>query len=206
VEVNNMVTTSPALEPPLMLTVSDVKQLGYCARIVYYTYLLGGRRPTTFKMAEGTRSHEEEGRRELRRSLRAYGLDSGERRFDVALRSERLGLSGRLDMVIESQREVLPVDFKNGTAPPGRNHRYQLTAYALLVEEAWRRPVRRGFIALIPARRTVPVAISPTMRAEVQREIAAIRAMIAAEQMPPPTRMRGRCTDCEFRPWCNDLD
>jgi hypothetical protein len=26
----------------LMLTVSDVKQLGYCARIVYYTYLLGG--------------------------------------------------------------------------------------------------------------------------------------------------------------------
>jgi CRISPR-associated exonuclease Cas4 len=193
-------------ETPLMLTVSDVKQLGYCARIVYYTYLLGGRRPTTFKMAEGTRSHEEEGRRELRRSLRAYGLAEGERQFDVSLRSERLGLSGRLDMVIESGGILFPVDFKNGTASPGRNHRYQLTAYALLVEERWRRPVRRGFIGLIPARRAVPVAISPTMRAEVRREIAATREMIAAERMPPPTRLRGRCTDCEFRRWCNDLD
>ncbi len=198
--------TATTPDPPLMLTVSDVKQLGYCARIVYYTYLLGGRRPTTFKMAEGTRSHEEEGRRELRRSLRAYGLDEGERTLDVSLRSERLGLSGRLDLVIESGGAIFPVDFKNGTAPPGRNHRYQLTAYALLVEEAWKRPVRRGFIGLIPDRRAVPIAISPTMREEVRREIGAIRAMIAAEQMPPPTRLRGRCVDCEFRCWCNDLD
>jgi len=199
-------TTTAGTDAPMMLTVSDVKQLGYCARIVYYGYLLGGRRPATFKMDEGTRAHEEEGRRELRRSLRAYGLDSGERQFDVSLRSERLGLSGRLDMVIAGKNEVIPVDFKHGTAPPGRNHRYQLTAYALLVEEVWRRPVRRGFIGLIPLRRAVPVAITPAMREEVLREMREARRMISLEEMPPPTRVRGRCTDCEFRRWCGDLD
>lgn len=201
-----MPTRTDATEAPLMLTVSDVKQLGYCARIVYYSYLLGGRRPTTFKMDEGTRAHEEEGRRELRRSLRAYGLTAGERQFDVSLRSERLGFAGRLDMVIVGEDEVIPVDFKHGTAPPGRNHRYQLTAYALLVEEVWKRPVRRGFIGLIPLREAAPVAISRTMREEVRRDVTAVRQMIAAEQMPPPTRIRGRCVDCEFRCWCNDLD
>lgn len=191
---------------PLMLTVSDVKQLAYCARIVYYTHLLGGRRPTTFKMGEGTREHEEETRREARRSLQRYGLEEGERQFDVVLRSERLGLSGRLDMVLRSGDEVIPVDFKHGHAPPGRNHRYQLTAYALLVEEVWRRPVRRGFITLIPRREAIPVPVTATMREEVLREVRAIRAMITGEQMPLPTRIRGRCDDCEFRRWCNDLD
>lgn len=191
---------------PMMLTVTDVKQLGYCARIVYYGYLLGGRRPTTFKMGEGTRAHVDETRREARRSLQAYDLDEGERRFDVSLRSERLGLAGRLDLVIESEDEVIPVDFKHGTAQPGRNHRYQLTAYALLVEEIWKRPVRRGFITLIPIKRAICVPITPTMREEVLRNIARVRQMIGAEQMPPPTRMRGRCHDCEFRRWCNDLE
>ena len=202
-----MTTAEPTTQaPPLMLTVSDVKQLGYCARIVYYSYLLGGRRPTTFKMAEGTTAHEEETQREARRSLRAYGLSEGERQFDVSLRSERLGLTGKLDMVIITPDEVIPIDFKNGTAPPGRNHRYQLTAYALLVEEVWRRPVRRGFINLVPLKQAVPIAITATMREEVLRETAQVRSMIAAERMPPPTRMRGRCADCEFRSWCNDLD
>ena len=201
-----MTTSGPAVEAPLMLTAGDVKQLGYCARIVYFGYLLGGRRPTTFKMDEGIRAHEEESKRELRRSLRAYGLEEAERRFDVPLRSERLGLAGRLDMVLLGEDEVIPVDFKHGTAPPGRNHRYQLTAYALLVEEVWGKPVRRGFIGLIPLKKAVLIPITATMREEVRRNIAQIRQMIAREQMPPPTRMRGRCHDCEFRPWCNDLD
>ena len=190
----------------MMLTVTDVKQLGYCARIVYYGHLLGGRRPATFKMDEGIRAHVEETRREARRSLRAYGLDEGKRQFDVSLRSERLGLAGRLDMVIEGKGEVIPVDFKHGTAQPGRNHRYQLTAYALLVEEIWKRPVRRGFISLIPLKQAVCRPITATMREEVLRTIARVRQMIAREQVPPPTRMRGRCRDCEFRRWCNDLE
>jgi CRISPR-associated exonuclease Cas4 len=205
VEVKAMTAPVAPVEAPMMLTVTDVKQLGYCARIVYYGYLLGGRRPTTFKMGEGTRAHEEEARREARRSFQAYGLDAGERHFDVSLRSERLGLAGRLDLVIEGEDELIPVDFKHGTAQPGRNHRYQLTAYALLVEEQWKRPVRRGFISLIPLKRAVEVPITPTMREEVRRSIVRVRQLIRDEQMPPPTRMRGRCRDCEFRRWCNDL-
>ena len=74
------------------LTVTDMKNFLYCRRIPFHGYLLGVRRPQTFKMVEGKRAHEDVAALEARRSLRAYGLRAGERFFDVALRSERLGL------------------------------------------------------------------------------------------------------------------
>lgn len=196
----------PPPAPPLLLTVSDVKQFPYCPRIVYYSYLLPVRaRPTTFKMEEGSRAHERIAALEERRSLRAYGLEEGQRHFDVAVASERLGLRGRLDMVIETDAEVVPVDFKNSEGAVGLNHKYQLTAYALLVEEVWRRPVRRGFIYLIPQQRAQEVRITSNMRGWVRKALQEVRAAIAQEALPPATRMRGRCTDCEFRNLCPDV-
>lgn len=191
---------------PVALTVTDMKNFLYCRRIPFHGYLLGVRRPQTFKMAEGKRAHEDVAALEARRSLRAYGLRAGERFFDVAVRSERLGLGGRLDMVVRTDQEVIPVDFKDSAGRVGLNHRYQLTAYALLAEEAYGRPVRRGFIYLIPLRRAVEVPIRPGMRRFVHLGLRAMRAMIASESMSPPTRHRGRCTDCEFRRYCNDID
>ncbi|MBI4497306.1 MAG: CRISPR-associated protein Cas4 [Chloroflexi bacterium] len=201
-------TASPSLvgEAPLMLTVSDVKQYPYCPRIVYYSYLLPVRaRPTTYKMEEGRREHERIAELEERRSLRAYGLAEGQRHFDVAVSSDRLGLRGRLDMVVEALGEVIPVDFKNSEGAVGLNHKYQLTAYALLVEEVWRRPVRRGFIYLIPQKRAQEVRITSNMRGWVRKALREIRAAIAQEALPEATRMRGRCVDCEFRNLCPDV-
>ncbi|MBI1884779.1 MAG: CRISPR-associated protein Cas4 [Chloroflexi bacterium] len=189
-----------------MLTVSDVKQYPYCPRIVYYTYLLPLRaRPTTYKMLEGKLEHERTTELEERRSLRAYGLTEGVRHLDVALTSERLGLRGRLDMIIEALSEVIPVDFKNSEGRVGLNHKYQLTAYALLVEEAWRRPVRRGFIYLVPQKRAQEVRISSNMRGWVHKALREIRDTLAREATPAPTRVRSRCTDCEFRNLCPDV-
>jgi CRISPR-associated exonuclease Cas4 len=188
------------------LTVTDVKQWLYCRRIVFYTYLLGGPRPRTVAMVEGVRAHEEVEALERRRTLRAYGLADGERRFDVAASAGRLGLGARLDLLVVRDHEAIPVDFKDSRGPVGRNHAYQLTAYALIAEEITGRPVRRGFIYLIQARRAVELPIRPGMRRFVRRALVEMRAMLAAEALPPPTRHRARCTDCEFRRVCNDVD
>ena len=188
------------------LTVTDIKQWLYCRRIVYHTYLLGIAPPRTVAMAEGRHAQEEAQALERRRTLRAYGLADGERRFDLAVTAERLGLGARLDMLVLREHEAIPVDFKDSRGPVGRNHTYQLAAYALIAEEVTGRPVRRGFIYLIQAKRAVEVRIRAGMRRFVRRALVEIRAMLAAEAMPPPTRHRGRCTDCEFRRFCNDID
>ncbi|MBM4463865.1 MAG: DUF911 domain-containing protein [Chloroflexi bacterium] len=64
----------PPIPCSLVLTVSDVKQFAYCPRVVYFTYALPRRRPTTYKMKEGKIEHEHVAELEERRSLRAYGL------------------------------------------------------------------------------------------------------------------------------------
>ena len=72
--------------------VTDLKQWVYCPRILYYHHCLPDVRPVTYTMEAGIEAGRAEEGREERRSLRAYGLASGEREFNVALRSERLGL------------------------------------------------------------------------------------------------------------------
>jgi CRISPR-associated exonuclease Cas4 len=193
---------APAL---LGLTVSDIRQHVYCPRIPYFR--LGLRLPhraVTYKMTEGILEHQRTEALEHRRSLRAYGLQDGERLFDLALHSERLALGGRLDLLIRRADELIPVEFKNTRQRLGLHHKYQLTAYALLAEEQFGRPVRRVFVYFIPLKSARAVPITPAMRAYTRRMIGEIRRNVARELMPDGTRQLGRCRECEFLPYCND--
>jgi CRISPR-associated exonuclease Cas4 len=191
---------------PAMLTVTDVRQYFYCPRIVFYRLCQPLRRPVTYKMREGKLAQDRTADLEHERSLRAYGLDSGERHFNVSLRSGALGLRGILDMVIVTAQEAIPVEFKNTTQPPARNHTYQLAAYALLVEERWDLPVRRGFVYRMPLKEATEIPLAGAPRRAVHRALAAMRVMVAREAQPEPTEHTERCVECEYRRFCGDID
>jgi CRISPR-associated exonuclease Cas4 len=204
-QLRGAAVTPPASTSRLDLTVSDVRQHVYCPRIPYFR--LGLRLPHRFVttgMQEGILEHQRTTELEHRRTLRAYGLTDGDRHFDVPVRSEALGLSGRLDLVITRASETIPVEFKNTEERLGLHHKYQLTAYALLAERTFGPPVRRAFVYFIPLKEARPVPISPATRTYTRRVLNEIRRHIVAERMPPGTRVLGRCRVCEFHPYCND--
>lgn len=190
------------MEP--ILKVSDIKQYLYCPRVIYFTYVLPVEKKTTAKMEIGKEEHMKTARLEERRRLRAYGLAEGRRFFNTYLFSPRLGLEGVLDMYIAVPRGAFPVDFKN-TYRMAVNHKYQLLAYALLLEDWLGSPVRGGFIYLIPAERTVYVEATPEARLYTKQLLGAIRGLIVREQFPALPRRAGRCTDCEYRNYCGDV-
>lgn len=187
------------------LTVTDIKNMAYCPRVVYYGRQMGSLRPTTYKMQEGKLQHERVEDLEERRSLRAYGLSEGEREFAVTLYAPRLRLAGRADMVIRTPAEVIPVEFKDTLYPVGLHQRYQVAALALLLEDRGWRPVRRGFIYQIPRKKAVAMAITPDMRRHVLNLIRRAQVMLAEERLPGATRQHGRCRECEFRRLCVDV-
>lgn len=193
----------------LLLEVTDLKQWVYCPRVVFYRYCLPTIRPITYSMERGIQAHEEATAREERRSLRSYGLTSGERFFDVSLRSERLHLSGRIDLVIRVETpqgpEGIVVDYKLSEREAGSHFKLQLAAYGLLLEEAWNIPVRRAFLYHLPQRKAEAIPLTPALRRQVEATIAAIHRAIRGELLPNPPAHLGRCVACEFRRFCNDV-
>ena len=194
-----------------MFTVTDLKQYGYCPRIVYYHHCLPDVRPVTYKMEAGVEAGKSEEVREERRSLRSYGLRRGERHTDVYLSSERWGLRGRTDLLIDTddnssgEREMIPVDFKLSPGRMGLNLRLQLIGYGVMIEEKWGLPCRRGFVYFIPKRKAVEVPFTPDLRSRLEKALTDMRDIALNELMPQPTRQRARCAICEFRRFCNDI-
>lgn len=190
---------------PFIARVVDLKQYVYCPRVAYYHLALPAVRPVTYKMRHGIEQQAAAEDREQRRSLRTYGLAAGERSFNVPLWSARLGLSGELDMLISTEQELIPVDYKD-TEKVGAHFRLQLMAYGRLLEENQvERVVRRGFLYLIPRRKAVEVMFTPRLREELAVALTELRAMALRQRVPEPTSQRARCVDCEFRRFCNDI-
>lgn len=196
-----------------VFTVTDLKQYAFCPRVVFYTYCLPLIRPVTGKMEEGRLAHEEARDRERRRTLRVYGLEEAHRHFDVQVASEELGLTGRIDLVLEvvpgpsglGGRELIPVDYKQTDRRAGPHVRWQLAAYGIMLEETWGGVVRRGFLYSLLTRRAEEVTLTRSMRQELREIVAAMREMVERERMPDPPPSRKPCVNCEFRRFCNDV-
>ena len=189
----------------LDLTVTDLKQWAYCPRIPFYRYVLPVEHVRSYKMQRGRAAQSAVEALERRRRFREYGLKTAERRFDVWLHSSRLGLSGRLDLLLVTPAACFPVDFKDTEGGVRRNHRLQLAAYGLLAEEAFHRPAREGFIYIVPTDEVVRIELPAADRAWVETSLLDLRAMVRAEAMPEPTPVRRRCTACEFQNYCGDI-
>jgi CRISPR-associated exonuclease Cas4 len=196
---------SPAERSLIPLRVNDLKQFEYCPRIVFYNTVMPVERKATIKMARGKEAEFRLDALETRRTLKRYELGSGERRFHVWLDSARLGLSGKLDLLLVSPKGYFPVDFKYTRGRPHRNHLFQLAGYALLVEEKFGTRVDTGFIYLAPVQQVVSVPLTLQLKEEAINGLAQMRAIIQEGILPAPTPVRSRCEECEFRNYCGDI-
>jgi len=187
------------------LTVTDLRQYAYCPRVVYFTYVQPLERPTTYKMRRGLTEEEQLRALERRRTLTRYGLHEGQRHFDCWLRSEDLNLTGKADLLIETEDAVLPVEFKFTDEEPSSNHRLQVTAYCMMAGEQFGKPSAGGFLCRITDGQVWEHEASSHWRGRVRSQMAAIRQMIDDEAFPGRPSRSGKCVDCEFRLFCGDV-
>jgi len=203
-DVEELTRLEQDIEAPFRVT--DLKQWVYCRRVLYYAVCLPDIRPVTYKMTAGVQAGDEEERREVRRSLRCYGLDEGRKEFKVKLASDKLGLRGEVDMVIwrEEQGEVIPVDYKLSEIA-GVHFKLQLMAYGLMLEECSGLQARRGFLYSIPHRKAEEIPLGVRLREQLAAALDGMHKMLRYESMPDPTPQRAKCVACEFRRFCNDV-
>lgn len=188
-----------------LITISDLKNWGYCARVVYYRRFFSGAGAATYKMKAGVAAQEMLERLEVRRTLGRYGYEGAQRKFGLWLVDEELGLSGKLDVLLERWDDGAVVDFKLTSGEPGENHRLQLAGYALLVEAKLKIAVPTGFLVRIPDEKVFEIPIDEALRERVRSGLAAMKRMTEEERCPEATEVRGRCVDCEYANFCGDI-
>lgn len=124
----------------------------------------------------------------------------------MPLTSKKLKLQGVLDCVIRSGGEYIPVDYKNMESNKGKpwiDHKYQLVAYALLLEENYNTVVKRGYINYIPEKLAIKIDITPTLKTHIKRIITQIEETIKKEKPPPIRVAKEKCTGgCGYKWVC----
>lgn len=125
---------------------------------------------------------------------------------DLEVRSVRLGLHGRADVVEFHRGEAgwrpYPVEYKKGRPHAGSDaDAVQLCAQALCLEEMLGVDIPEGALFYGEPRRRRPVAFAGALRERTEAVIAAVRAMLASGETPPPAP-RPWCGACSLREWC----
>ncbi len=189
----------------IQLRVTDLKQYAYCARVVFFQYVLPVDRKVTYKMEKGKAAQEEIEALEARRKLSKYGLSQGKRMFNRWLTSTKYGLTGKLDLLIETPDELFPVDFKYTRGRPYKNHVFQLGGYGLLLEEHFSKPAKRAFIYLIQQKDAVVFDLTQILREDCLQKLHKIKEMIVEERFPDPPSHQSKCLDCEYQNYCRDI-
>jgi len=174
------------------ISVTDVKHYIYCPRLIYFDRVLHATPVFGSQQNDGKASHEEQVAKELRRKDAVYyspEFVGAQKLLFTNLSSDMLGLQGNVDLIIHTARdEFIPVEYKNMNSNAGRicmDHKYQLVAYALLIEESFNTTVKSGIVNYLPENLILHFEITPTMKIHVKRVLSHIKRIIQNETLPP---------------------
>ena len=112
--------------------------------------------------------------------------------------SERLGLSGRCDLVERHPDGALvPVEFKKGKRRVFDNDDAQLCAQALCLEEMFGVRIERGAVFHAASKRRREVVFTAELRANTEAALAELRRMIEAGEVPRAV-LKPACEHCSL--------
>ncbi len=120
----------------------------------------------------------------------------------VWLTSERLAITGKVDLVEAQGNTATPVDYKRGKRPHTAGgawnpERVQLCAQGLLLREHGFM-TEGGFLYFIGSRERVPVPFTAELVADTREAIAGARGMAAEGLIPSPLEEDFKCARCSL--------
>lgn len=125
-------------------------------------------------------------------------------RIEYPVRSERLGLSGRIDKVMR-QKSLVPVDIKTGKSHDAvfGGDRVQVCAYGMLLEEVLGERVEYGVLEYTRNSETSTVRFTEKLKRHVVEVRDCVRSLLAG-RLPDvcPHGQPRKCGSCSMRDVC----
>lgn len=178
------------------IPLSALNQYAYCPRRCYLIHVEGEFADNVHTIG-GTHEHERVDtlHHEVRAGVRAE--------FALPVWSERLGLSGRCDVVeFHPDGTIYPVEYKHGKRKQWLNDDLQLAGQALCLAEMFGRPVPKGAIFHTQSKRRREILVDSALAAQVAETAAVVRGLFGSGTCPPPLADDRRCGECSLRDIC----
>src|SRR6266849_2975841 len=147
-----------------LIPVRALNQVTYCQRLYYLEYV-ESIMPINEHVEDGLFQHRRVDDPALQNRTRKEGDTLHTR--SVQISSERLGISGKLDLVEEKDGLVYPVEYKRGSGPSGDNGQppywdndaVQVCAQGMLLEEEMGTKIQKGILYYIGSKTRVEVPL-----------------------------------------------
>jgi len=184
-----------------LLPISALQHLLFCERQCALIHIEGVWAENRLTV-EGRNLHEraDHGPHETRRELRITR--------HLHIRSLRLGLTGRADVVEFHEREdaagaprIAPVEYKRGRPKRDASDMVQLCAQALCLEEMLGVPIPSGALFYATPRRRTEVLFDDELRRLTEHTALRLHTLIASGITPPAVR-EPKCDRCSLFDLC----
>jgi CRISPR-associated exonuclease Cas4 len=177
------------------IPLSYINALAYCPRRFYYEYVCAEMLDNEY-VAEGRLLHEPSDT-----GGTIWREDSTQQR-KIYVWSDRLHLSGIIDVLEWRAGTLTPVEYKRGRLGRWQNDHAQLCAQALCLEERLGIIIAQGYIFSFANQRRETVEFTPALRTWTE-ELAAEAQRLASLALPPsPIDQQERCRACSLEPLC----
>lgn len=188
----------------MTVTPSNIIQYLYCPRFVYFEHVLAipQYEEKYYKAQRGREIHEQESRRNagyLRKKIGATDKFQNQYLTNEFLRGEAD------EVLVLKDGSMAPLDYKFAEYKDRvfNTYKTQLYCYAILIEDNFEKPVRKGFLVYTRSRhKLVEIEIQPAHTRVVKEAAAAIFKIISQNFFPKAVKYKKRCVSCTYKNIC----
>jgi len=188
------------------VTPSEVMEYLFCPRFIYFMNCLSipQHEEQRYKVLMGRNIHKIKSRINKEYLRKKLGVE--DKIIDVYLASKRYGIRGIIDEVLTLEDNTMaPLDYKFAEYK-GRifnTLQIQSVLYALLIEENYDSPVKKGFICYVRSKNKIEeIEINEKIKKKALKIIDDMFKIIELGYFPKKTRFRGKCFDCCYKNIC----
>ncbi len=170
------------------LVVREIEEYFYCPMVFYFSTVLGQGK-LIGSWAELGKKVQEKVKEKIKKKFEVV-----EEEFEVF--SERLGVRGKIDFLLKGY-EPLEIKYSSKIKPWWK---YSLVLYAIIIEDMFRRPVKRAWLYLSERNKAVKIKIYDEDRMFVEESVKRCQKILNKFEEPRPFKFR--CKNCDYRDIC----
>jgi len=188
----------------MSLTPSHIIEYLFCPRFTYFEYVLGipQYEEKHYKVMKGRNMHEIKLIRNKDYLRKRIGVQ--EKYLEQYLSNKYLrGIVDEVLLLKDGTMAPLDYKFAKYEGKIYKTYKTQLSCYAVLIEDNFRKKVNKGFLVYVRSKnKLVEIEIGESDKKEVRNAIAGIMKIIGENYYPGGTKYKTKCITCTYRNIC----